>query len=95
MTQLQADIAMQNELVKEALAKSNEAILPDARWPNKQSTRGVSIAPACRAFAIRQRCYRYAPLLADEKEEIEDWLTVKKIQTIAFSHLKRIKSERK
>ena len=36
--------------------------------------RGVSIALACRAFAISQRCYRYVPLLADENEEIEDWL---------------------
>ena len=36
--------------------------------------RGVSIALACRAFAISQRCYRYAPLLVDENEEIEDWL---------------------
>jgi putative transposase len=38
------------------------------------AVRGVSIALACRAFAISQRCYRYAPLLADENEEIEDWL---------------------
>jgi hypothetical protein len=57
--------------------------------------RGVSIAQACRAFAIRQRRCQYAPLLADEYEEIKDWLAVKKIQPIAFSHLKRIKSERK
>ena len=33
------------------------------------AVRGVSIALACRAFAISQRCYRYAPLLADENEE--------------------------
>ena len=36
------------------------------------AARGVSIALACRAFAISQRCYRYVPLLADENEEIED-----------------------
>jgi len=36
--------------------------------------RSVSIVLAFRAFAISQRCYRYAPLLADENEEIEDWL---------------------
>ena len=35
---------------------------------------GVSIALACRAFSISQRCYRYEPLLADENEEIEGWL---------------------
>ena len=33
------------------------------------AVRGVSIALACRAFAISQRCYRYAPLLADENEK--------------------------
>ena len=38
------------------------------------AVRGISIALACRAFAISQRCYRYAPPLADENEEIEDWL---------------------
>jgi putative transposase len=34
----------------------------------------ISVALACRAFAISQRCFRYVPLLADENEEIEDWL---------------------
>ena len=38
------------------------------------AVRGVSIALACRAFTISQRCYQYAPLLADENKEIEDWL---------------------
>ena len=38
------------------------------------AVRGVSIALACRAFGISQRCYRYAPVLSDENEEIEDWL---------------------
>lgn len=41
------------------------------------AARGVSVALACRAFAIGQRCYRYVPLLADENEdseESEDWL---------------------
>ena len=38
------------------------------------AVRGISIALACRAFGISQRWYRYAPLLADENEEIEDWL---------------------
>ena len=37
-------------------------------------TRGVSIALACRAFAISQRCYRCAPIIADENDEIADWL---------------------
>jgi putative transposase len=36
--------------------------------------RGVSVAVPCSAFSISQRCLRYVPLLADENEEIEDWL---------------------
>ena len=36
--------------------------------------RGVSVALACRAFSISQRCFRYVPLLADENEKIENWL---------------------
>lgn len=35
---------------------------------------GVSIALACRAFAISETCYRYSPILSDENEEIADWL---------------------
>ena len=38
------------------------------------NVRGVSVALACRAFSISQRSFRYVPLLADENEEIEDWL---------------------
>ena len=38
------------------------------------AARGVRIALACRAFAISQRFFQYVPLLADENEEIEDWL---------------------
>jgi putative transposase len=38
------------------------------------AARGVSIALACRAFGISERCYRYEPILSDENEEIENWL---------------------
>ena len=38
------------------------------------AARDASVALACRAFIISQRCYRYVPLLADENEEIDDWL---------------------
>jgi putative transposase len=58
---------MQNELVKEAAGK--KVMRPSFRREMAQqavAVRGVSIALACRAFAISQRCYRYAPLLADE-----------------------------
>lgn len=37
-------------------------------------SRGVRIALACRVFSISPRCYRCAPILADENDEIEDWL---------------------
>lgn len=40
------------------------------------AARGVSIALACGALAISQRCYRYVPLLGGENEEIADWLVV-------------------
>ena len=38
------------------------------------AARGVSIALACRAFGISERCYRYEPILSDENEEIVNWL---------------------
>ena len=38
------------------------------------AARDASVALACPAFMISQRCYRYVPLLADENEKIEDWL---------------------
>jgi len=49
---------------------------PAGQWMAQHAIdeRGVSVALACRAFAISQRCFRYVPLLADENEEIEDWL---------------------
>ena len=59
--------------------------------------RGVSIALACGAFAISQRCYRYAPLLADENEEIENWLiTLTKARKnwgfgLCYLHLRNVK----
>jgi putative transposase len=36
--------------------------------------RGVSIALACRTFGVSETCYRYAPELAGENEEIADLL---------------------
>ena len=41
---------------------------------NAVAYHGVSIALACRAFEISETCYRYAPVLSDENEEIADWL---------------------
>ena len=36
--------------------------------------RGVSIALACRAFAVSEICYRYSAKLNDENEQIADLL---------------------
>ena len=36
--------------------------------------RGVSIALACRTFGVSETCYRYAPKLGGENEEIADLL---------------------
>ena len=37
------------------------------------AARGVSVALACHAFVISQRCFWYVLLLAEENEEIKDW----------------------
>jgi putative transposase len=49
---------------------------PAGQWMAQHSIdeRGVSVALACRAFSISQRCFRYVPLLVYENEETEDWL---------------------
>ena len=54
--------------------KSNEAVFWREMTQYAIDKRGVSVALGCRAFAISQRCFRYVPLLADENEEIKDWL---------------------
>jgi putative transposase len=36
--------------------------------------KGVSIGLACQAFAVSASCYRYAPKLGDENQQIADWL---------------------
>lgn len=38
------------------------------------TSKGISIALACRAFSISEACYRYTPKLSDENTVIEDWL---------------------
>jgi putative transposase len=37
-------------------------------------TKQISIRQACATFSISETCYRYHPLLANESEEIADWL---------------------
>ena len=38
------------------------------------TSRGVSIALACRTFSISESCYRYERKLSDENAEIAEWL---------------------
>ena len=38
------------------------------------TSRGISIALACRTFSISESCYRYECKLSDENAEIADWL---------------------
>ena len=38
------------------------------------ASQGVSIALACRAFGLSQRCFRYQRILSCENAEIADWL---------------------
>ena len=43
----------------------------DERWPQRRwRRRGVSAAVACRTFGVSETCYRYSPLLSDEKQAI-------------------------
>jgi putative transposase len=41
---------------------------------NAVAHRRVSIALACRTFGVSETCYRYAPKLRDENQEIADLL---------------------
>ena len=34
----------------------------------------ISIRLACQVFKVSEGCYRYQPVLADENQEIADWL---------------------
>jgi len=40
------------------------------------ASQGISIAMACRAFGLGQRCFRYQRILGCENAEIDDWLLV-------------------
>ena len=60
-----ADIAMQNELVKEALAKSSKAVFLTRDSQQAVPARGVSVALACRAFSISQRFHRCVLMLTN------------------------------
>ncbi len=88
LKRMYAEKSMQNDLLKEALGKSGEAVHGPAGHCPAMSREGqrremaewavryrsVSIAMACRAFSISETCYRYEPKLSDENELIAGWL---------------------
>lgn len=70
-----ADLSMQADLLREALAK--KIARPAARRTlavNAVATRGVSIALACRAFGVSKTCFRYNPKRDAENERIANLL---------------------
>ena len=69
-----ADVSMQNDLLKEALGKSDAASSTPGAGRKAVAIKGVSIALACRAFEVSETCYRYSPKLDDENEQIADLL---------------------
>ena len=53
--------------------------MADAICPREMATKAVahyaiSIRLACQVFKVSEGCYRYQPVLADENQEIADWL---------------------
>ena len=52
-------------------------VTPSARrrWrPRLHAHYAISIRLACQVFKVSEGCYRYQPVLADENQEIADWL---------------------
>ena len=83
LKRIYADMAMQNEFVKEAIAKkvmrpsiSGRVLRCDVPRGFRREManyavdeRGVSVAFECRAFSISQRCFRFVPLLDDQMKK--------------------------
>ena len=69
-----AELSMQNELLKEALRKSNRAIstLRDGRDGGDATSGQHCSGLPC--LWVSETCYRYSPKLRDENEEIADLL---------------------
>ncbi len=70
-----AELSLQNELLKEALAK--KVSRPSQRKEMAVFVvegKGVSVALACRTFGVSERCYHYEWRLSDENAVIADWL---------------------
>ena len=44
----------------------------------------ISIRLACQVFKVSEGCYRYQPVLADENQEIADWLLHRQPAQLGF-----------
>ncbi|WP_156392597.1 IS3 family transposase [Rhizobium sp. Root482] len=75
LKKMYAEMSMQAELLKEALGKKLTRPSQRREMAGKAvASRGVSIALACRTFAVSETCYRYSAKLNDENEQIADLL---------------------
>lgn len=87
LKKMHAEMAMQNERLKDAFGKSRKAISStrDAQGGCSElgrkeiaasdfPTKGVPVELASRAFGISETCYWYEAKLLDETAEIADWL---------------------
>ncbi|NWG92814.1 MAG: IS3 family transposase [Parvularculaceae bacterium] len=75
LKKMYAEMAMQNELLKDALGK--KLTRPSQRREMAMKAveeDGVSVALACCTFGVSESCYRYEARLSDENAEIADWL---------------------
>ncbi|MGG7519633.1 IS3 family transposase, partial [Allorhizobium undicola] len=75
LKKMYAEMSMQAELLKEALGKKLTRPSQRREMAGKAvALRGVSVALACRTFAVSETCYRYSAKLNEENEQIADLL---------------------
>ncbi|MDM5116594.1 IS3-like element ISAs22 family transposase, partial [Aeromonas salmonicida] len=75
LKKMYAEERLKAEIISEAMGK--KVVTPSAR--REMATKAVahyaiSIRLACQVFKVSEGCYRYQPVLADENQEIADWL---------------------
>lgn len=75
LKKMYADVQLQNDVIKEALAKKWWSRPVIVIWQQFAVNTGrLNIRSSCAAFTISESCYRYQPKLSDENAEIADWL---------------------
>ncbi|MCO4206169.1 IS3 family transposase [Aeromonas taiwanensis] len=75
LKKMYAEERLKAEIIAEAMGK--KVVTPSARraMAAKVVTHyAISIRLACQMFKVSEGCYRYQPVLADENQEIADWL---------------------